>query len=312
MIGALTLDQLRIVIAVAEEGSFSAAGRHLRRVQSAVSQSVQSLEVALGLQLFDRGTKTPTLTDAGRALVAQARRIVSDVDALQSHAAAISAGLEPELTVAVDNLFPSQPLLASLSGLRETFPQLPVTLYTEPVSAAERRLRSGAANLALCAFRPDAASDLVGEPMAWIDMIPVVAAGHVLAGVGGSVPRRDLERHIQLILTDPGAPDGAPSYGVISPQVWRFVEIARRLDFIAAGLGWANMPAHLVQPLIASGQLARLTLEEPALLLDRIPMFAVYRRAQPPGPAGRWFLDQLSEACERPGGGALVPVPGGP
>ena len=296
MISALTLDQLRILAAVADEGSFSAAGRRLLRVQSAISHSMQSLEGALRLQLFDRTSKTPTLTDAGRTLVAQARRILSEVDSLQSHAAAIGAGLEPELSVAVDNLFPSAPLMDSLQALREKFPQLPVTLYTEPVAAAERRLRAGAANLALCAFQPGASPDLVAEPLVWIDMVPVVAAGHVLADADGPVSRRSLEAHVQLILTDPGAPDDAPSYGVISPQIWRFVEIARRLDFVAAGFGWANMPAHLVQPLIDEGKLARLTLEEPALLLDRIPMFGVHHRAHPLGPAGRWLLDRLGEA----------------
>ena len=300
MISALTLDQLRVLTAVADEGSFSAAGRHLRRVQSAISQSVQSLEGTLRVQLFDRSTKTPSLTDAGRALVAQARRILSEVESLQSHAAAIGAGLEPELAIAVDSLFPSGPLLASLQALRERFPQLPVTLYTEPVSAAQRRLRAGAANLALCVFRPVVSPDLVAEPMTWIDMVPVVASGHALAQTTGPVSRRSLEAHVQLILTDPGAPEGAPSFGVISPRVWRFVEIARRLDFIAAGFGWANMPAHLVQPLIDAGKLARLTLQEPALLTDRIPMFGVCHRAHPPGPAGRWFLDQLRAACEQP------------
>ena len=295
MIGALTLDQLLILTTVADEGSFSAAGRRLRRVQSAISQSIQSLEVALRLQLFDRTSKTPTLTEAGRSLVAQARRILSEVDSLQSHASAIGAGLEPELAVAVDSLFPSPPLVAALRALRDRFPLLPVTLYTEPVSAAERRLRAGAAGLALCAFRPDASPDLVAETLFAIEMVPVVAAGHILAETIGPVSRRSLEAHVQLILTDPGAPDDAPSYGVISPRVWRFVEIARRLDFIAAGFGWANMPAHLVLPLIDAGQLIRLTLEEPALLLDRIPMFGVHRRAQPLGPAGRWFLDRLGE-----------------
>ena len=79
----------------------------------------------MGSPLFDRTKKTPVLTDAGRALVAQARRILSEVDALQSHAAAIGAGLEPELAVAVDNLFPSGPLMATLEALRDAFPQLP-------------------------------------------------------------------------------------------------------------------------------------------------------------------------------------------
>jgi len=297
MLGALTLDQLRILAAVADEGSFSAAGRRLLRVQSAISQSIQGLESALGLPLFDRSKKTPVLTDAGRALVAQARRVLSEADALQSHANAISAGLEPALAVAVDSLFPSAPLLATLQALRETFPQLPVTLYTEPISAAERRLRARDANLALCAFRPDVSSELVAEPITNIDMVPVVAAGHILAETIGPVSRRSLEAHVQLILTDPGAAAGAPSFGVISPRVWRFVEIARRLDFIVAGFGWANMPVHLVQPLIDSGKLVRLTLQEPALLLDRVPIFGVYFRFTPPGPASRWFLKRLNNAC---------------
>jgi DNA-binding transcriptional LysR family regulator len=57
MLDRLTLDQLRIVIAVAETGSFSGAARRLGRVQSAVSQSVQSLEATLGIPLFDRAAK---------------------------------------------------------------------------------------------------------------------------------------------------------------------------------------------------------------------------------------------------------------
>ncbi len=52
MLDPMTLDQLRVLVAVAETGSFSAAARRLGRVQSAVSQSVQSLETALGTTLF--------------------------------------------------------------------------------------------------------------------------------------------------------------------------------------------------------------------------------------------------------------------
>ena len=69
MLDRLTLDQLRTLVAVAEAGSFSAAGRHLRRVQSAVSQTVQALETTLGVPLFDRSPKSPVLTEAGKALL---------------------------------------------------------------------------------------------------------------------------------------------------------------------------------------------------------------------------------------------------
>ena len=66
MLDNLTLDQMRVLIAVAEAGSFSAAARRLGRVQSAVSQAMQTLEENLRLTLFDRSAKTPTLTEAGR------------------------------------------------------------------------------------------------------------------------------------------------------------------------------------------------------------------------------------------------------
>ena len=77
MIDSLTLDQMRVLVAVADAGSFSAAARKLGRVQSAISQSIQTLETTLGLTLFDRSGKTPQLTDAGKALVGDARALIA-------------------------------------------------------------------------------------------------------------------------------------------------------------------------------------------------------------------------------------------
>ena len=102
MLDRLTLDQLRMLIAVAETGSFSAAARRLGRVQSAVSQSVQALEATLGLALFDRGERTPKLSDAGRALAplkpaadaividSTARDVAAVVDEMKTRALAVS------------------------------------------------------------------------------------------------------------------------------------------------------------------------------------------------------------------------------
>ena len=61
----LTLDQIRLFLAVVDEGSFSRAAKSLRRAQSAVTYGVQKLEAQIGLPLFDRATYRPTLTEAG-------------------------------------------------------------------------------------------------------------------------------------------------------------------------------------------------------------------------------------------------------
>lgn len=297
MLGALTLDQLRMLAAVADEGSFSAAGRRLQRVQSAVSQSIQGLEATLGVKLFDRSAKTPTLTDTGRAIVAQARQVLVQADALKAQAAAISAGLEPELVLAVDSLFPSQPLLDSLHELSLRFPDLRVTLYTEAIGAPEKRLRDGVAQLALCSLLTGLPSDMVAEPLTWIDMVAVAGAQHPLTMAPTPIALEVLELHVQLILTDPLAGVAGPSFGVISPRIWRFVDLGRRLDFLKAGFGWGYMPVHMVGPLIAAGDLVQLQLRELTPPPGGIPINAVHRRHHPLGPAGRWFLDRLKVAC---------------
>ena len=93
MFDPLTLDQLRALVAVVEEGSFSAAARKLKRVQSAVSTAMSNLEDQLGLPIWDRSTKIATLTDQGQAVLAHARRVLGEVDGLKRLAAGMVMGL---------------------------------------------------------------------------------------------------------------------------------------------------------------------------------------------------------------------------
>ena len=94
MLDGVTLDQLRTFIAAAEQGSFSAAGRKLRRAQSVVSQTLANLEAQLGVQLFDRRNRFPALTTEGQGLLREARAVADHMDAFKAHARSISEGLE--------------------------------------------------------------------------------------------------------------------------------------------------------------------------------------------------------------------------
>jgi DNA-binding transcriptional LysR family regulator len=82
MLDGVSLDQLRAFIAAADEGSFSAAGRRLRRAQSVVSQPLAKLEGQLGLKLFDRSARFPVLTDHGRAQIVQPLPVLKQDDML--------------------------------------------------------------------------------------------------------------------------------------------------------------------------------------------------------------------------------------
>lgn len=300
MLGTLTLDQLRVLVTIAETGSFSAAGRRLQRAQSAISHAVQTLERMHRVRLFDRSGRVPVLTEAGRALASQARQVLGQADLFERTASAIAGGLEPELSFAVDNLVPSAPVIDGLAALQRRFPDLEVTLFTEAFGGAERRVRAGTAALGLCLLSPNQAQELTAYPVTAIELVAVAAPFHPLAaesagagpGEGHGLEREVLARHVQLVLTDPENQSG-PSYSVVSARLWRFVDLGRRLDFLLAGFGWATMPLHLVEGHIRRGELKRLAIEDPAILPGPIPIYAVHQRNRPLGTAARSLLDDL-------------------
>ncbi|HYD14150.1 MAG TPA: LysR family transcriptional regulator [Allosphingosinicella sp.] len=294
MLGTLTLDQLRVLVTIEETGSFSAAGRKLQRAQSAISHAVQTLENMQRVQLFDRSGRAPVLTEAGRALASQARQVLWQAELFERTASAIAEGLEPELTFAVDNMVPSEPVIESLAALQARFPDLAVTLFTEALGGAERRVRSGAATLGLCLLMPNRAQDLQAYPVTSIELVPVAAPSHPLAQEKRRLEREVLAEHVQLVLTDPEN-QGGPSYSVVSPRVWRFVDLGRRLDFLIAGFGWATMPLHVVKQYLKSGALKRLPIDDPAVLPGSIPIYVVHQRNRPLGTAARSLLNDLQK-----------------
>jgi DNA-binding transcriptional LysR family regulator len=293
LIGSLTLDQLRVLVTISDAGSFSAAGRSLGRVQSAISQAIKTLEEVQGVELFDRTRQRPTLTPVGRVLVDQARTILAGADRFGAIAAGTRMGLEPALALAIDPLVPTAPLIDSLRALQDTFPDLPVSFSTEGVGGAERRLRERSASLAFCLLLPSVPDDLMAYPVMDLHLLPVAAADHPLARIGRKLERADLEAHVQLVLSNAHGTDG-PSYGVIGSRTWRFVDLGRRLDFLLAGFGWCKMPPFVVQRYLQDGRLVKLNIADESIApTGTLPVYAAHVRDRPLGRGGSWLLENL-------------------
>lgn len=293
MLDALTLDQLRILVAVADTGSFSAAARRLQRVQSAVSQSVATLENTLRLQLFDRSARTPRPTEACLVLVEDARRVIEGAEGLRSRADAFVGGLEPSLTIAVDHFLPRGPGTRVLRELSTRFPDLSLTILSEGASVVERHLREGTADIAIFPFEMARAGDMDAEFLVDIEMVPVVATAHALAQAGRVLTHTDLAPHVQLVQTDRGASTPRP-HGILGRRLWRFADLNTRLSFLLASFGWGFMPMHLIGPLLSSGSLCRLRIAggDPF----QIRLHSVRLRGRAPGIAARWATEHLRDA----------------
>ena len=295
MIGSFTLDQLRVLVSIADTGSFSAAGRKLRRAQSAISQAVANLEHVQGVLLFDRSGHRPVLTDVGRVLVEQARRVLASARKFEAVATSTRAGLEPELALAIDPLVPTAPLIDSLQALNTTFPDLSVTFSTEGLGGSLRRLRNRTAALAICVLLPEVPQDVAAFPLMRVRLQAVVSCDHPLAALnkwGRAAERDDLAPYVQLVLSDP-VDAGGPNYGLAGDKLWRFIDLGRRLDFLLAGFGWCRMPMHLIEQALASGQLVPIDIADDPTPAEGLVIHAAHLRENELGKAASWLLDDL-------------------
>ncbi len=297
MLEDVSLDQLRIFIAAAEAGSFSAAGRRLRRAQSVVSQAVATLEGRLGIELFARAGRYPALTEAGRLVLADAVAVAAGVDALKARAKAMAEGLEPELSVAIDVMFPMQVLTAVAASFGEAFPSTPLRLYVEALGGVAQAVLDGRATLGVMGSLIPAGEALVRERLLGVKMVFVAAPSHPLGGMAGPIAEAELVKHIQLVLTDRTALSEGREFQVISPRTWRLADLGAKHEFLRAGLGWGGMPFALVAQDLAAGVLRELTVQDRPLAGGMMPMYATFRAEAPPGPAGRWFVERMKDVA---------------
>src|ERR1700733_994798 len=225
MLDGVSLDQLRAFIASADEGSFSAAARKLHRAQSVVSELVSGLEGQIGVTLFDRAGRYPTLTPEGAVLLADARSISSGLDVMKARAKGMAHGLEPELSVVVDVLFPIAAITEAAKEFREKFPGTPLRLYVEALGAAYQPVLDGIAGFGIVGSLPILPANFTAERLTGVRMVMVAARAHPLAMYKGVIPKTELPKHVQLVLTDRSSLSKGREFGVMSPSTWRLADL---------------------------------------------------------------------------------------
>jgi DNA-binding transcriptional LysR family regulator len=243
--------------------------------------------------LFDRSGRYPKLTAAGTTLLADARAVVSSVDFLKARAKGMASGLEPELSVVIDVFYPIRPITESAKEFRAKFPGTPLRLYVEALGGSYQPVLDGRASVGVVGLLPLKPASMTSERLSSVSFVMVAAPQHPLAEFKGTIPKSELAKHVQLVLTDRTDLSAGREFGVMSPSTWRLADLFAKHAFLLNGLGFGGMPLHTVQGDIADGNLVALSIEDVPADGLLIPMFAVYPTATPPGPAGRWLIERL-------------------
>ncbi|MBO9582209.1 MAG: LysR family transcriptional regulator [Sphingobium sp.] len=291
-IGTPSLDQLRVFLTIVETGSFAGTARRFGRATSAISYTIANLELQLGIKLFDReNTRKPVLTDAGKAILSKAKAVTGGIDDLRATVKGLNEGLESEVAMVVDVMFPTARLAEAVQAFEACYPTVKLHLSAEALGAVAQMVRKGQATVGFGGGMDIATSELEMISIGGVEMIPVAASSHPLAQLA-EIREGEARRHRQMILTVRSTFEEGRDAGIYSPESWRLVDLGTKHALLLAGVGWGYMPEPNVRDDLTRGNLVRLNI--PEIGSGTYQLHAIYRTNDPPGPAGRWLIEYFA------------------
>lgn len=237
----ITLTQLRALVAVTDDGGFSAAAERLGVSQSTLSQSIGTLEAALGVSLLARGRNGVAPTAAGQAIESAARRALAAVDRISASAAEARGVTPGAIRLAAVRSAARRLLPPAIAAFRASDPQVEVSLYEGSDLEVGDLVRSGAVDLGLAALSREG---LVSEPLMADSFVLVARRGHRLLG-RGPVPLGSLDGEPFVMSTDGCEPliRALLAEEQVVPNVAiRVGDMATLLGMVREGIGVSILP----------------------------------------------------------------------
>lgn len=288
----LTLDALRVLETIARRGSFAAAAAELHRVTSAVSYTVQKLEEDLDIAIFDRSGHRAKLTAAGKMLVERGRDLLAASNQLIEEARAVAGGWEPQLAIAIDQVYPEQLLLPLLTrfyaiqGAQNA--NTNVRILAEVLTGPWDALESGRADIAIGSGQIALPKLFRRRKLGNVGFIYVAAPTHPIFAADQKTLDVKTYRAVAIADTARLRPAHSVRLGVRQPTL-TVSSFAAKIAALEAGLGIGTVPAALAREALARGSLQRIPV---AVESDRAELYLAWR-VDPNGRAKQWFLQQL-------------------
>lgn len=283
------LHELEVFVAVADAGSFTKAGTRLRLSPPAVTRAISALESRLGTRVFNRTTRSLTITDVGQRFLENARQVLADLDNAEKEAVGEAAAPQGHLTVTASVTFGRLALAPIVCTFLREYSRVSVSMLL--LDRVANLVEEGIDVAVRIGHLPD--SSLVAKRVGDVRRV-LVASPDYLARRGAPATPSDLRRHSVIAFT-----------GLMPNREWRFldgrngknVSFASRLeinDAVAAisaaemGDGIAIALSYMVAEKIREG---RLTTVLDDVAPPPVPVHLVYPQNRLIAPKLRAFVD---------------------
>lgn len=286
-----SLDQLEVFVLVTQTGGFSATARKLGKTQSTISCAISNLEADLGVQLFDRGSKQPVLTSAGKALLPHAREILARCSELDGHAGSLNLGEETELTLTIE--VPYGILVTPLREFAQRYPHINLTMRHHQAGNASALVQEGMASLGIGFAQRNYPDELAFTQLGRLVLTHVVAHDHPLARQG-VIGFADLHIHRRLAFSAHFHSLPTSEY-LHATCCWQAESYLALLDMAKAGLGWTSLPRQMILGEIERGELVELDLAAYPHTDWEVGIDLLWKKSSALGPAAVWLKNRIAQ-----------------
>lgn len=281
-----TLEQWRILQAVVDHGGYAQAGAALHRSPSSLNHAVHKLQEQLGVILLAVSGRRAQLTPEGEVMLRRSRQLTENALQLETLAENLQLGWEPELTLAVEPLFPRGCLYRALEAFYPDSRGTRVRIRETVLTGTAEAIIEGSVDLAIAGLPPQG---YLGESLGSVRLLPVAHRDHPL-NRPGLRSAQELAGELQLVIRDSGRQPKDHQGWLKAEQRWTLESFDAALALLKTGLGFCWLPEHL---LADAPHLRPIALSEGR---DRqVPLHLVVPRPDRLGPCGRELLMQLRD-----------------
>jgi len=289
----LSLEALQVVDAIDRKGSFAAAADELHRVPSAITYSVRQLEEGLGIALFDRRGHRAVLTDAGRELLAEGRRLLRAAADLECRVQQVARGWESELRIALDTIVGIDRIFGLVEEFYAQGTGTRLRFLHEVLGGTWDALASGRADLAIGA-PGDAPSgrNFSARALGRVDMVFVAAPFHPVCREPEPLSEEAILAHRAVSVADTSRLLEPRTVGLLSGQDTLTVpSLEAKAAAHVAGLGVGFLPRWVAEREAMAGRLRILSV---ARARPPVELVVAWRPGEE-GKALRWMARRLED-----------------
>ena len=290
MKNAITLDALRAIEAIHQQGSFAGAAKVLFKVPSALTYTIAKLESDLNVALFDRSKKRAVLTSAGQLIVEQGQQLLVATSALENAVQQLETGWETQLSITLDTLVPLPIIFSLISEFDQLNKMTEISINEEVLSGSWESLLSNHAQIVVGATGELPKGNINVVEIAKVEFCFAVAANHPLAEKTQIITGDDIKKFASIVVTDSATSYIRRTTGLLDTRrVIRVSNMSAKINAQSMGLGIGFLPKHMIIDELRQGTLVIKEIEVP-----RQPEFIYMAwHKDMSGQSLNWFIKKL-------------------